>query len=322
MQETSLLEIDSSVIGWLSSEEYPSLRYRVLTELLDYPESDRRVIEVKNHIADSPAVKAIMSKMEPDGYWLQLKPGTKEYYGDGVVYGSFATTHFCLSYLSELGMTKENLSVAKAADRYLNLQSDDGDWWSHLSCLYGYNVRTFLKLGYKGDSRLQKTIKLMLDTDRRDHGYLCDMHEKRSRRKKSCIRGAAKVLMAFSELPEYWDHPRCLSLVGYFMDREGIFTMKDRSRYVNKDILSNSFPVIWRTNLWEILYSLSKMGYGNDPHLDRAWALLHSMQDEKGRLKLDWTPSQAPWKVGKRGEYSRWLTFYALLAEKYRNVRQ
>ncbi|MEI6090997.1 MAG: hypothetical protein WCR42_11130 [bacterium] len=309
----------SNTINWLMEAESPSLKYRVMTELLDIPVTDSEVLKTQNEIFGSKEVVKILSKMHPDGYWLQLNPRTKEYIGDGVVYANFATTHFCLSYLSELGLTKENELVAKAAERYLNLQKEDGDWWMHLSCLYGYNIRTFIKLGYRNDERIQKSINLMLETNRADNGYLCDMHEKKSKKKKSCIRGAVKVLLAFSELPEYWDHHRCKALVDYFLERDGIYRSKDKSRYVNNDIGANSFPIGWQTNLWEILYGLSKMGYGKDARLNRAWDLLDSKLDADGRIKLEWTHAQSLWKIGKKDEYNEWLTFYVLLAKKYRD---
>jgi hypothetical protein len=210
-------------INWLLNTDNSSLRYRVMTELLDIPFNSSEIIELKNKISTSPNVMQILSKMHPDGYWLQQNQTTKKFIGDDVEYGSFATTHFCLSYLSELGLTKENHLVAKAAERYLNLQKSDGDWLLHLSCLYGLNICTFIKLGYRNDSRLQKSIDLMLQTNRFDNGYLCDMHEKKSKKKKSCIRGTTKALLAFSELPEYWNHTRCISLINYFLDREGIY---------------------------------------------------------------------------------------------------
>jgi hypothetical protein len=157
----------------------------------------------------------------------------------------------------------------------------------------------------------------MLENNRFDNGYLCDMHEKKSKKKKSCIRGTTKVLLAFSELPEYWEHPRCKSLIKYYLDREGIYKSKDKESFINHDIELTSFPITWRANLWEILFSLSKMGYGKDIRLIRAWNLLDSKIDIDGRIKLDWTPGQCLWKVGKREEYNEWLTFYVHLAKKH-----
>lgn len=60
------------------------------------------------------------------------------------------------------------------------------------------------------------------------------------------------------------------------------------------------------------------MGFGKDPRLDRAWKLLAAKADRTGRFILEWTPTQSPWKVGKRGQPNKRMTLYALLAKKAR----
>ncbi len=301
----------------LLASESPSIRYRTLTELLDKDKSDAEVKELLESIANSLPVKSIFEKMHPEGYWLQKNPRTGEIAGEGVEYGAFATTHYVLSYLMELGLTKEHPIVARATERYLNLQKEDGDWWNHMSCLTGLNIRTFIRLGYKDDRRVKKSIELMLNTARKDNGYLCDMHENRRKNKKSCYRGALKMLLAFSEIPEVWEQKRCKELVEYFMTRKGIFNSK-LNQYVNKDIGCISFPITWRANNWELLLALSKMGLGNDPKLSEAWGLLESRKSEEGFYTLDHTPTQSPFKVGTKGKANEWITFYILLAMKYR----
>ncbi len=311
---------NSSVIDWLLEEENPSLRYRTLTELLDENPQKRSLAPVRAAIARSPAVTAIVDKMHPEGYWLQTNPRNGEVTGDGVAYGAFATTHFCLAYLAELGLTRDHPAVALAADRYLNLQAEDGDFWNHYSCLFGLNIRTFIMLGYREDPRVQKTIELMLRTERSDGGYLCDMHEGKYKTKptKSCIRGAVKALLAFSELPELWDHPRCEQLVEYFMRREGLYRMDKPQLPVHKDMVSVYFPITWRASLVELLLAMSRMGLGRRRKLSRAWQVLNEKKDPSGRYILDWNPVQAPLKPGKRGAPNKWITFYALLALKLR----
>ncbi|MBN1117863.1 MAG: hypothetical protein JXA77_11695, partial [Bacteroidales bacterium] len=251
------------------------------------------------------------------GYWLQTNPKTKITLGDGVEYGAFATTHFMLSYLAELGLDKEHALIKKAADRYLNLQQPDGDFWNQMSCLNGYNLLTFYRLGYKNDSRYKKLVEWCLNNTRPDGGYLCNMHLRRNTKKKSCYRGSAKVLLGFSMLPEYWGHPRVLELAGYFLNRNGIFNSK-KTEFVNKDITKNSFPFIWRTNTWEILLALSKMRYGNDERLDAAWQVAEEKLHESGLYMLDWSPVQLPISFGRRGMVNLWISFYMLLAKKYR----
>ena len=302
---------------WLLETENPSVRFRALDELLGRGDT-AEALEAKRFIPSSAPVLSLLGKMHPDGYWQQKNQQNGRVLGEGTEYGSFGTTHFCLAYCAELGLDKTHPLVAKAAERYLGLQKEDGDWQGHMSCLYAYNIRTFVKLGYRGDQRVQRAIDFMLETVRPGGGYLCDMHEKPGKRQeKSCIRGSTKALLAFAELPEYWQHERCLALADYFLERNGVYTRKDPAVFVNGDMERSCFPVIWRTNVWEVLYALAKMGYGRDERLRDAWNVLDSRKDDQGRCRLDWTPAQCPWKVGKAGEPNKWITLYCLLAGKY-----
>ena len=312
--------VSEDVVKWLLEPENPSLRYKTMVELLDESPNDPEAIECKKQIAESIPVKSLLSKMHPDGYWLQRHSRTGEMLGDGVKYGAFGTTHYCLSYLAELGMDKTNAQIAKASERYLNLQKEDGDFYHHFSCLLGLNIRTFAMLGYKNDSRVKKSIDLLLNTERPDGGYLCDMHEGKYKTKpvKSCFRGSVKAVLAFSYLPQYWKHERIRELVDYFLFRDGIFKRTNLREFVNKDMERNSFPIIWRANIFEILLALGKMGYGKDSRLERAWKFLDAKADKNGRYVLDWTPEQSPWKVGKRNQLNKWITFYAYLAHKFK----
>lgn len=310
-----------TVTAWLLEPENPSVRYRTMVELLDEPFDDHEVENCNEHIPESQPVTTLFGKMHPEGYWLQRNPRTKEVLGDGVKYGAYGTTHYCLSYLAELGMDKSDPRVAKAAERYLNLQKSDGDFISHFSCLLGYNLRTFTMLGYKDDARVKRSIDLLLNTDRPDGGYLCELHEGKYKTKsvKSCIRGSVKALLAYSRLPKYWEHDRCNKLIDYFLSRDGIYKTTNLKEHVNKDMERTSFPITWRANVFEILLSLSKMGYGNDSRLKRAWKTLDAKQDGEGRYFLDWTPRQSPWKIGNRNEPNKWITFYSYLAHKFKD---
>ena len=276
--------MQQSVLKWLLEPEDPSIRYRTMVDLLVEPHDNIKVQECKSQIPSSRPVESILSKMHPDGYWLQKNPRTKEVVGAGVKYGAFGTTHYCLSYLAELGMDRTSHQIAKAAERYRNLQKSDGDFYRHFSCLLGLNIRTFIMLGYKDDPRVMRSINLLLNTDRPDGGYLCELHEGKYKTKpvKSCVRGSLKALLAFSHFPELWEQERFRKLANYFLNREGIFKTTSPSEFVNKDMGRNSFPITWRTNVYEILLSLSRMGYGKDKRLARAWRIMVSKRDSEG----------------------------------------
>ncbi len=314
----------NKIIQWLLEDDNPSVQFRTLKEVLDYGDDAPEVKRARAAILQSQPVQSLFEKMHPDGYWLQRNPRTRRIVGEGVEYGAFATTHFCLAYLAELGLDRTQPQVEKAANRYLALQQPDGDWYRHFSCLLGYNIHTFALLGYRDDPRLQRALKLLAHTDREDGGYLCDFHEGKYKRRavKSCIRGSVKALLAFSEFPAYWDSPRCQQLVDYFLRRGGIFQSAHPHIPVNQDMQGLSFPITWRANSWEILYALSKMGYGSDERLRAAWEQLEKRADSAGRFPLDWTSTQSPWKVGKRGEPSKWITFYVEAARKYKVIKR
>jgi len=316
------MDAQTDVIRWLLEEDNPSVRYRTLKEILDYKDDSPEIVKAKSAILLSHPVRSLLEEMHPDGYWLQKNPRTQRVVGDGVEYGSFGTTHFCLAYLSELGVDRTNPLAQKAAERYLGLQQQDGDWLRHYSCLLGYNIRTFVRLGFKEDEHVQRAMDLLNQTCRKDDGYLCDIHEGKTRTGsvKSCFRGSVKALLAFSEFPIYWDQPRCKQLVNYFLGRGGIFQSQHPGIPVNRDVQIQSFPITWRANVYEVLYALSKMGFGSDERLQAAWKLQEGQADSIGRHRLGWTPTQCPWMAGKRGELNKWITFYAEAARK--NSRQ
>jgi hypothetical protein len=312
------MDVQNSVIQWLLEDDNPSVQFRTLKEVLDYDDNSSEVLQAKAAILQSQPVQTLLVKMHPDGYWLQKNPRTQISVGDGVEYDAFATTHFCLAYLAELRLDRTHPLVEKAANRYFALQQADGDWYRHLSCLLGYNIRTFALLGYREDYRLKRALDLLANIDRKDGGYLCDMHEGKRKTVKSCIRGSVKALLAFAEFPDYWDHPRCKQLADYFLRRGGIYKSAHPGIPVNQDMQRLSFPITWGANEYEVLYALSKMEHGNDERLRTAWADLENKADPAGRFYLDWTPTQCPWKVGKRSEVNKWITFYVVAARKYK----
>jgi len=302
------MKIEQSVIDWLLEEENPSVQYRTMTELLDCKRDDPSVIRVKGRISSSKPVQKIISLMHPDGYWLHRGKG------DTIVYGMSASTHFVLAYLAELGLDRKDRHIDLAVNRYLGLEP--ADFHKHQSCLYACNLRTFIMLGYKDDARVQKRIDVLLNDRRFDGGYLCDQ-KTRNAKTKSCIRGSIKALTAFAALPELWKEPRCQQLVDYFLKRN-IFFRADRPGEIMRDELVRAvFPFVIAGSLLEPLYALSLMGYGQDERMNEAWRQLASKRDEAGRYISD-GHSNTLFKPDRKGNQSKWITLYALLALKHK----
>ncbi len=317
-------KIPEEVIDWLLEEENPSIRYRTMLELQDLPSTKIEVKEAKEAVMKYSIVQNILEKIHPEGYWEVKKPNGRVI-GAGVEYADWSTTHYVLSYLAELGLTKDNSLVNKAANRYLSLQEPDGDFWNHFSCLYGINIRTFVKLGFQEDPRLLKTIELLKSMIREDQGYLCDMHEgkRKTRLVKSCYRGSVKTLFALSELPQLWGESYAKRLINYFLSRNVLYKTKKPTEFVTKETGKIIFPFSYRAGLLETLYALAKMGYGEDLRVQNAWTILQNHRISNGRFILDWTPGRTTNRYfypGKIQMENKWVTFYAYLCLKYKNV--
>ena len=311
----------SNVLDWLLEAENPSVRYRTLTELLDFAPDDPQVQQTRAQIPNSKPVQKIFAKMHPDGYWLHRGKGA------GIEYTMSSSTHFVLAFLAELGLDRQDERIARAVERYLSLTEPDvpnpqiwqmpPDYANHQSCLYAYNLRTFVMLGYRDDPRIQTRIAVLLADERHDGGYLCD-RPSFTTKTKSCIRGSLKALMAFAVLPELWETPRCRQVVDYFLRRRVLYRTRQPEKLVRDELVRASFPFVIGGSLLEPLYALSRMGYGQDERLRPAWDILASKRDKAGRTILDWKPKTL-FDPGEKGQPNKWTTLYACLSHKYRD---
>lgn len=305
------MDINKAVLEWLLEPDNPSVQYRTLREILGRPKSDRLVRQAHAGILTSKITSKIFSKMHPKGYWLHRGVGA------GVEYAGAKTTHYNLAFLAELGLHRDDDPRLKlAAERYLNLQQPDGDFWQHLSCLTGMNLKTFALLGYQSDPRVKKSLQLLLSTKRKDGGFLCDIHEGKYKQRevKSCVRGSVKALVALSLYRGRWRSKRCQELVDYFLRRRVLYSSKKPTEFVTRDVASLSFPPSYGAGLQELLLALSTMGYGKHPALKDAWDCLEQKRDAEGKFPLDWNPPDSYFVPGKRGLPNKWTTFYCYLA--------
>lgn len=317
MNHPSNVTLKEDILDWLLEPENPSVRYRTLTELLGVPKDDPQVQEARTAILTSPVVWKIFAQMHPDAYWLHRGLGS------GVSYAHAGSTHFVLAYLAELGLDREDERIARAVERYLSLKEPDRpnpniweippDYHSHQSCLYAYNLRTFMMLGYRDDPRVKDRVEVLVNDWRFDGGYLCDRPSFMVKKTKSCIRGSQKALMAFAELPEYWQHERCLALVEYFLSRQVIFKSKHPGELIRSEVVTTVFPFVINASLLEPLYALSKMGFSSHPAPNPAWQYLEAKRDEQGRYLLNHS-RQGIFNAGPNGQPNKWVTLYAFLA--------
>jgi hypothetical protein len=73
------------------------------------------------------------------------------------------------------------------------------------------------------------------------------------------------------------------------------------------------FPVFYVTDLLQIVEALVALGYGKDPRLSRALALVREKQDRNGRWALDYDYTGKTWVAFRaKKQPNKWVTLRAL----------
>jgi len=137
--------------------------------------------------------------------------------------------------------------------------------------------------------------------------------------KLPCAWGAAKVMLAFAK----WPVARRTSTIDRAIEHGVDFlfsTDPAKADYPSgwNDKPSGNwwkfgFPVFYVTDLLQIVEALVGLGYGRDPRLANALALIRDKQDTQGRWPLEYDYSGKTWvDFGPKKQPNKWVTLRAL----------
>jgi hypothetical protein len=83
----------------------------------------------------------------------------------------------------------------------------------------------------------------------------------------------------------------------------------------------NFFPAQpMRVGLPQLLYAFSVLGAGKRPELEEAWELSVNKKDKDGKSILEGTLTKSYLPKERIGKPSKWVTLYALLADRYKKT--
>jgi hypothetical protein len=316
-------------LDWLLEKDNPSVRFYVLSQILDKPENDSQVKEAKNEIMKKGVVPKILTKQNPDGYWENPeKFYTAKYKG----------TVWQLIILAELGADKEDVRIKKACEFILDssqdIESGGFSVWTSarkgggrhsgvIPCLTGNMIWSLIRLGYLKDVRVINGINWIIKYQRFDDGVTHSPkggpYGKRLSGcfgKHSCHMGVVKTLKAMAEIPvdqRSKDTFRIIEKgVEYLLKHHIYKRSHDLSRVSKPGWLRFGFPLMYQTNVLEILGILTKLGF-RDERMQDAINLVISKQNEEGRWILKSTfNGRFQTNIEMKGKQSKWITFNAL----------
>ena len=323
----SLLKADP--IEWLLEKDNPSVRYFTLTDILGKPRDDPVVKKTKEEIMKIGVVPKILDRQEDGGYWGNP--------GDFYIRSKYKGTVWQLIILAEYGVDVRDRRIKKACEFIFKCSQDIisggfsyksskiGTGGSHngvIPCLTGNMVWSLIKFGYLEDKRVKHGIECITNYQRFDDGiykspkgWPYDKFE-RCWGKHTCHMGAVKALKALVEIPaskRSKDIKNTIKKGAEYILKHHIYKRSHNLNLISKpELIQLGFPLIWKTDILEILEILTKLGY-RDKRMQEALDLLISKQDDQGKWKLESTfNGRVLVNIEKKGKPSKWVTLNAI----------
>ena len=279
---------DNSTIQWLLENDNPAVKYRTQTEIL-------------GETADKSPVVAWVNDFLPAD-WTERE-------------GLWAT--YYLTTIAECGLTFEDISL----DKEKAVHFGTAYRFEH-SCGDYMRLRALVRLGLVDEA--VNIVNELAEKQLPDGGFLC-LHRlnKMKRIPKSCVKANMYALMFCAEcrkkgvkvdideplLDFFWNHH-----LFYRTDNPETLILNAREGWRTIDTF---YPFeVMRVGLQNIVESFCALGYGNDPRLNEAWSILYSKKTSDGKYILNGTLTKSYLPKERVGKPSKWVTFYALLAEK------
>ncbi|MCI4350909.1 MAG: hypothetical protein L3K15_05290 [Thermoplasmata archaeon] len=312
--------ITADLTTWLTEKVDPSVRRKVYLELLDRDLSDAEVVAAGEQIGREGWVASILALQLPEGQWVT--PTTR---ADDLYHPKYASTNWQVIALADLGASRTDARVAKAAGLFLDRFSsgpDDGLGGPNSElCFTGNAVRSMFRLGYGDDARVRRGLAWLVDTQKSDGGWHCFPSE-------TGTLDCWEALSAFAVIPPAGRSAAVKRAIErgaeFYLQRE--LSREGTERY--EPWFRLHYPVHYYYDLLVGLDVLTALGYAADPRMRPALDWLESRRRSDGRWPLDAlhpdVPESSPFVGGgdqppffslgfeEPGHASRWITATAL----------
>jgi len=319
--------------NWLLEKDNPSVRYFTLKYILDKPEDDPEIRQAGQSIMQTGIVPALLQKQQEPEY-LQSYSRFYTHKYQGLVWS--------LIVLAELG-ADASPQIKEQCEYVLkhSQETHDGGFSQNaavktgggrisevIPCLTGNMVWSLIRFGYHDDPRVQRAIYWLTRYMRFNDGTEDEPQVPPYARndicwgKHTCFMGVVKALKAFSSIPA----ESRTQAINNTIDKAAEFLLThhiykrshDLSRTSKPGWLKFGFPLMYQTDILEILGILSELGI-KDSRMDDALNIVLSKQDNMGRWRIEnnYNSDRLLIPLEKKNDQSKWLTLRAIRILKY-----
>lgn len=329
-------QLKGDSLPWLLEKDDPGARYLALRDVQELSADDRDLRAARKAAHQHGPIAAILAEMDEAGYWARPGPGYNPKY---------RSTVWSLILLAQLGASiEEDQRLARACAYLLEHNLAEGGQFSTstapsgtVDCLQGNLCWALLELGCE-DPRLDTAFEWMARTVTGDGlapisdkeaavryyaykcgpGFACGVNNQ-----LPCAWGAIKVMLAFGKVPVKQRTPRMKRAIKQGVDflfsvdpATAAYPTRNGAK-PNRSWWKFGFPVFYVTDLLQNVETLAALGYGRDPHLARALAIIRDKQDDQGRWLLEYDYAGKTWgEYGRKQQPNKWVTLRALRALK------
>ena len=323
-------DLDLRVLDWLLDQENPSVRYLALRDLAGVSPDGVELRRARKAVMDRGPVPRILAKQDPGGFWGRAE--------DFYVRSKYKGTVWTFILLAELAADGSDPRIGRACDFVLRWSQDrssggfayrgsaenGGQPSAVVPCLTGNMLWGLIRFGKLDDPRVQRGVDWIVKYLRCDDGRTRPPQNPPYNRyemcwgKHTCIDAVVKPLKALAEIPQDRRSPsvrRTIALAREFLLLHRLYQRSHESgRPIKLKLLKLGFPLMWDTDVLEMLGLLARLGC-RDPRLEDARGLVLSKRDGQGRWVLEESFSgRTIVGLERRGYPSRWVTLKALTA--------
>jgi len=325
-------QLKGDSLSWLLEPDTPGTRYLALRDLLDRTEGDPELCTAQKLAYAEGPIATILAAMDEAGYWAAPGPGYRPKY---------RSTVWAIIMLAQVGASAAlDQRIARACAYLLDHALASGGQFTitgapsgTADCLQGNLCWALLALGCD-DPRLQTAFEWMARSVTGEGVSAADDRQAAvryyagkcgplfacgSNNKLPCAWGAVKVMLAFSK----WPVERRTPLIEKAIEQgvEFLFSSDPAlAQYPTgwSDKPSGNwwkfgFPVFYITDVLQAVEALVALGYGHDPRLGHALAVIREKQDAQGRWLLEYDYAGKTWvDFGAKKQPNKWVTLRAL----------
>ena len=286
----------NDIVNWLLEDSAPEVKYRTMIELQGRSKDEPEVKAAYQELMTSELMTTTLSKFQAKSKWEHIN---------------------ALLILAELGIAREDVQIDDYVEQLLKKLN------AGMKCARILMLRNLVALGYEKHPEVQAQITEAFATVREDGSVRClDKGKKRNDSRlpdRGCYRQTTTYLLLAAELKKHGiEMPQNEALTNFYLNHEVLYHNEDPQKVIVEEMATTYFPIDHvHIGVQMILYGLAVLGDGNNKQCQRALKLLQSYQNDEGKYILSDSFTNPYWGVGTIGKPNKWVTLYALLAEKY-----